>query len=129
MIDAVSGGGMEAVIPIAVRRIFTEDYLPTHPEMVEARAAVLRKTDVDAFVTACTALRSLDYTDLAPTVSNPTMIVVGADDQATPVSLAEDLHRLIPGSQLVRLPAVAHAPQIQDPEGFVSATRQFLEGR
>ncbi|MGH8915431.1 MAG: alpha/beta fold hydrolase [Acidimicrobiia bacterium] len=129
MIDMVSSGGMEAVIPIAVRRIFTEDYLATHPQMVEARADVLRKTDLVAFVTACTALQSLDYTVLAPTVSNPTMIVVGEDDEATPPLLADDLHRLIPGSNLVRLPGVAHAPQIQDPDGFVNTTRQFLEGR
>jgi 3-oxoadipate enol-lactonase len=128
MIDAVSSGGMEAVIPIAVRRVFTEAYLASHPEMVEARAEVLRKTDVMAFVTACTALQELDYRRLAPAVSNPTMIVVGEDDQATPPELAEELHRLIPDSMLTRLPGVAHAPQIQDPEGFVRATRQFLEG-
>lgn len=129
MIEAVSSGGMEAVIPIAVRRIFTEDYLAGHPEMVEARAEVLRRTDVMAFVTACTALQSLDYTGLASKVSNPTLIVVGEDDQATPPQLAEELHDLIPGSTLVRLAGVAHAPQIQDPAGFVNGTRRFLEGR
>ncbi len=128
MIEAVSSGGMEAVIPIAVRRIFTDEYLATHPEAVEARAAVLRQTDVMAFVTACTALQSLDYKGLASTVSNPTLIVVGEDDQATPPQLAEELHGLIPGSTLVRLPGVAHAPQIQDPGAFVNGTRRFLEG-
>lgn len=129
MTDAVRTGGMEAVVPIALRRIFTEDYLSQHPEMAEARALVLRRTDVEAFVTACTALAALDYTHLAPSVMSPTMIVVGEDDQATPPHLAEELNRLIEGSNLVRLPGVAHAPQIQDPEGFVKATRRFLEGR
>jgi 3-oxoadipate enol-lactonase len=57
------------------------------------------------------------------------MIVVGEEDQATPPQLAEDLHGLIDGSTLVRLHEVAHAPQIQDPEGFVKATQRFLEGR
>ncbi len=129
MIEAVSSGGMEAVIPIAVRRIFTEGYLAGHPDMVDARAEVLRQTDVMAFVTACTALQSLDYTGLASKVSNPTLIVVGEDDQATPPALAEELHALMEGSTLLRLPGVAHAPQIQDPEGFVNGTRRFLEGR
>ena len=129
MIEAVEIGGLEAVIPIALRRIFTETYLEAHPEMGEARASVLRRTDPGAFVTACNALHSLDYTALAPSVANPTLILVGEEDQATPPQLAEDLHELIGGSTLVRLPGVAHAPQIQDPGGFVSATRQFLEGR
>jgi 3-oxoadipate enol-lactonase len=129
MIEAVEKGGIEAVIPIALRRIFTETYLEEHPDMGEARAAVLRRTDPDAFVTACRALLSLDYRALAATVSVPTLIVVGEEDQATPPRLAEELHELIDDSTLITLPGVAHAPQIQDPGGFVEAIRPFLEGR
>lgn len=72
---------------------------------------------------------ALDYSILAPSMTNPTLILVGEDDQATPPQLAEELHRLIEGSILVRLPDVAHAPQIQDPDAFFNATRRFLEGR
>ena len=129
MIGAVREGGMESVVPIALRRIFSESYLAEHPEVADERAAVLRRTDVEAFVTACSALGDLDYTNRASSVTNPTLIVAGEDDQATPPQLAEELHRLIGGSTLVRLPGVAHAPQMQDPEGFVNATRQFLEDR
>jgi 3-oxoadipate enol-lactonase len=129
MVEAVENGGMEAVIPIALRRIFTESYLEGHPAMGEARATVLRRTDPDAFVTACQALLSLDYRALVATVSAPTLIVVGEEDQATPPQLAEELHELIEDSTLITLPGVAHAPQIQDPGGFVDAIRPFLEGR
>ena len=41
MIEAVEAGGIEAVIPIALRRIFTETYLEQHPDMAEERADVL----------------------------------------------------------------------------------------
>lgn len=129
MIGAVESGGMEAVIPIALRRIFTERYLETHPEMGETRAAVLRRTDPGAFVTACRALHTLDYRPLASKVSVPTLIVVGDEDQATPPRLAEELHALIEDSTLITLPGVAHAPQIQDPGGFITAIRPFLEER
>jgi 3-oxoadipate enol-lactonase len=127
MIEVVEEGGMEAVLPIALRRIFTESYLEQHPDMADERAEVLFRTDPGAFINACRALHALDYRALAPTIGNPTMIVVGEEDQATPPLLAEELHTLVPGSALVRLPGVAHAPQIQDPAGFISATRQFLE--
>jgi len=127
MIEVVEDGGMEAVIPIALRRIFTESHLEQHPDMADERAEVLLRTDPGAFINACRALQALDYRELAPTIGNPTMIVVGEEDEATPPHLAEELHTLVPGSTLVRLPGVAHAPQIQDPAGFVSATRQFLE--
>lgn len=129
MIEAVEGGGIEAVLPIAIRRIFTEGYLEQHPDMAAERAEVLVRTDPDAFVNACRALIALDYRSLVHQISNPTMILVGEEDQATPPLLAEELHSFIPGSTLTRLPGVAHAPQIQNPPDFVDATRQFLEGR
>lgn len=128
MTEAVRSGGMEAVIPIALLRIFTESYLSEHPEMGEERAEVLRGTNTEAFVTACAALAGLDYTGLAPSVTCPTLIVVGEDDQATPPQLAEDLHGLIEGSTLVLMPDMAHAPQLQDPIALVEATQRFLEG-
>ena len=129
MIEAVEAGGIEAIIPIALRRIFTETYLEQHPDMAQERAEVLVRTDPDALITACRALQAVDYRSSALRVAHPTMILVGEEDQATPPHLAEELHGLISGSTLTRLPGLAHAPQIQDPAGFVSATREFLEVR
>lgn len=129
MIGLVEAGGMEAVIPVALRRIFTEDYLDEHPAMAEERAAVLRRTDPKAFIAACDSLRHLDYTTGAAEVSNPTMIVVGEEDQATPPPMAVELHGLIAASSLVRMPGLAHAPHIQAPGELAAVVRPFLEGR
>jgi 3-oxoadipate enol-lactonase len=129
MVGLVQEGGMEAVIPVALRRIFTEDYLEEHPDMAEERAAVLRRTDPKAFVTACEALRGLDYAAAAVGVNNPTMITVGEEDQATPPAMAEELHALIAESSLVRMPGLAHAPHLQSPGDLAAVVRPFLEGR
>lgn len=129
MAALVEAGGMESVIPVALRRIFTEDYLEAHPEMGEDRTEVLRRTDPEAFITACRALHRLDYAAAAPSVANPTLIVVGDRDQATPPAMAEELHGLIPQSSLVRMPGLAHAPHIQAPDEFAATIRPFLEGR
>lgn len=129
MIKAAEAGGMEAVFPIALRRIFTEDFITANPDIAEERSEILRRTDPAAFITACEALQSMDYSGLASRVAVPTLIVVGEEDQATPPELAEKLTLLIPDSTLLHLPAIAHAPQLQDPEGFISATQSFLEGQ
>lgn len=127
MIESVTSGGMTAVVPTALRRIFTDEYLATHPEMARERQEILEKTDPAAFVTACRALIAMDYRLAARDITKPTLIVVGEDDQATPPALAEELHGLIGGSRLVQMAGVAHAPQLQDPEGFTAAIRTFLE--
>lgn len=128
MAARVEEGGMEAVVDVAVRRIFPERHLAAHPELVEERRRVLVETDPVAFVTACRALQGVDFGEAAGSVTNPTLIVVGSEDGATPPVLAEEAHRLIPDSRLVELPGVGHAPQLQDPAAFREAVDGFLSG-
>ena len=129
MAEAVRNGGMDAVVPTALLRIFTEDYLSLHPDAAAERAAVLRQTDAEAFIVACEALQSVDYGATASTIVAPTLIVVGEEDRATPPSMAEELHAVIPGSTLTIIPGVAHAPQLQDPLRFLEIVAPFLENR
>lgn len=126
MIAGVRAGGMEAIIETAIRRIFTEAYLEAHPEQAEERRAVLRRTDPDAFVAACNALLGLDYRQAAATVTNPTLVIAGSEDQATPPDMAEELAGLIPGARLQVMDGVAHAPQLQDPERFLALVGPFI---
>lgn len=126
MIETVETGGMAAVTPIALRRMFTDEYLADHPNEAEERSRVLAATDPGAFVTACRALQHVDFTDEVSGMSRPTLIVVGEDDQATPPDMARELHDLLPDSRLVTLPGVAHAPQIQEPAGFLNSIEHFL---
>lgn len=127
MASLVESDGMAAAAPVALRRIFTEDYLTRHPEQAEERTRVLAGTNPEAFITACRALEQVDLTERVGGITASTLIVVGSDDQATPPELARRLHDLLPDSRLVVLPGVAHAPQLQDPTGFVEAVQRFLE--
>lgn len=118
--------GMAGVVDQAVRRIFPEAYLEAHPDELAERRAVLLETPVAAFQAACAALISFDYTDVAASISNRTLMIVGSDDEATPPGLGQDLAAVVPGCTYIELPGIAHGPQLQDPEGFLSAIRPFL---
>lgn len=126
MAARVEEGGMEAIVDVALRRIFPEAYLESHPEQTEERKRVLLDTDPSAFVTACRALQTVDYRAQAPAVSIPTLVVVGSEDGATPPEMAEEVRDGIPGAELLVLEGVGHAPQLQDPETFVTAVSEFL---
>lgn len=127
MAGLVEEGGMGAVTPVALRRIFTEEYLSDHPETAAERGEVLTRAEPTAFVTACLALGSVDFTAQAPSIDVPVLIVVGDRDAATPPAMAEELDGLLPNSSVVTLPGIAHAPQLQDPPGFLAAVGDFLE--
>ena len=126
MADKVAAGGMQAVVDIALRRIFTESYLADHPAEATQRSKVLLGTDPEAFTIACRALQTVDYTSSASQVRNPTLIVVGSEDQATPPAMGQSLAELIPGASFHLISGLAHAPQLQDPEALLAVVGSFL---
>jgi pimeloyl-ACP methyl ester carboxylesterase len=126
MAASVESGGMEAVVEVAVGRIYPEAYLVANPHLVDERRRVLLDTDPAAFVTACRALHAVDYGSQAGSITNPTLIVVGEDDGPTPPALAREVQSAIAGSTLVELASVGHAPQLQDPVRFLAAVEGFL---
>ena len=52
--------------------------------------------------------------------------MVGADDQGTPVSMAEEIVQAIEGSRLEIIPDAAHLSNIEQPLRFNALLRQFL---
>lgn len=126
MAERVRADGMAAVVDMAVRRIFAEQYLAANPDVLEERTAVLLRADPEAFATACTALKAMDLRDALAGVRNPTLVVVGDEDRATPPDRARELADGIPGAQLVIMPGCAHAPQLQQPQEFLDAVGPFL---
>lgn len=118
--------GMAAVVDIAVRRIFTEDYLRANPDALRARREVLVRTDPAAFADACDALRAVDLRPGLAAVSSPTLVLVGDSDEATPPARAREVAAGIPDAHLVTMADCAHAPQLQHPVAFVDRVTAFL---
>jgi 2-hydroxy-6-oxonona-2,4-dienedioate hydrolase len=58
--------------------------------------------------------------------SAPTLILWGAEDRHTPLASAEALQRELPGTSLVTIPGAGHLPQLEQPDAFVAALRDFL---
>lgn len=63
------------------------------------------------------------------TISVPTLIADGTDDQLVPVANDHTLARLIPKARLVLYPDAGHAFLFQEPTRFASLIQSFLTGR
>lgn len=127
MSGLVEAGGMEAVVDVAVRRVFPADFLEQHQEIIDERREVLLRVDPGAFAAACRALGSLDLRPQLASIENPTLVVVGADDATTPPEMAEDLATGIGDARTVVLDQCGHCPQLQQPEALLAAIESFLE--
>lgn len=126
MAERVESQGMEAILAVALQRMFPDDFLATHPEIAEERKASLRAARPEYFAAACRALARFDRRASLAAIRNPTLVVVGLRDTATPPALSRELAAGIPGASLVELPHCGHSPHIQDPEGFWQAIKPFL---
>ena len=59
-------------------------------------------------------------------ISAPTLIIVGAQDTATPLEKAERMHARIQGSNLVVIPGAGHTSTVEEPEAVKLAMEKFL---
>ncbi|MFF9274488.1 alpha/beta fold hydrolase [Streptomyces griseosporeus] len=68
-----------------------------------------------------------DYRPVLSRVTVPALVVVGTDDEYTPVADAEAMHALLPDSALHVIEHAAHMPNLERPAEFNAALGAFLE--
>ena len=89
--------------------------------------AMLRRTAAEGYAAAAEALAECDLSAQAAGLNMPALIIVGDQDQATPVSFAEAMHHAIEGSELVVLEDAAHIPTVECPAVVTTAMQRFLQ--
>jgi pimeloyl-ACP methyl ester carboxylesterase len=67
-----------------------------------------------------------DTTDLLPAIEAPTLLLWGDGDRRSPVTIAQQLHGMIPGAELTVIPEAGHVSNMERPEAFNAAVRRFL---
>jgi 3-oxoadipate enol-lactonase len=123
MAEKVTEGGMGAIAEIAARRIFHDAYIAANPQVIAERRAILERFRPESFINACHALRGVDLQPHLATVRNPTTVIVGEYDAATPVPLARALADKIGDARFVLLPGCGHCPPLEQPAEFMAALK------
>ena len=127
MAERVRQSGMEAIVDVALKRLFPEDFIALNPDIMTERRNALVKTNPEFFAEACHALAALDLAAEIGKIRNPTLVVVGELDAATPPEMARALAKALPGAELIKMPGCGHAPMAQAPEAFIKAVALFLD--
>ncbi|MBO4119115.1 3-oxoadipate enol-lactonase [Cupriavidus gilardii] len=125
-IGQVEAHGMAGVIDGVLQRWMTPAYRAAHPDQVERIRAMVLATPVRGYVGAALAILGFDQAEALARIHCPTLVVVGEQDQGTPVSEAKAIADAIPASQLEIVPNAAHLPPIEQPERFHAVLDAFL---
>jgi 3-oxoadipate enol-lactonase/4-carboxymuconolactone decarboxylase len=121
---AVRAGGMAVLADAVMARWITPGFAGS-PQAAGLRAMLLR-TLPEGYAGAAEAIAAADLTASTSALTLPALIMVGDQDQATPVSSAEAMHAAIAGSRLVILPNAAHLPTVETPDAVTQAISAFL---
>lgn len=125
-IEAVRAGGMLGIRDAIVARFLSENYRQHHPETVQQISKMVEAINPQGYIGACAALREADLREQVGMIRIPSLILAGELDEATPPSLAQELHAAIAGSQLHIFRATAHLSNIERPKEFSEAILNFL---
>ena len=130
LLQVVHEKGAGAVADEMLPKLLGETTRREHPDVVEQVRALVLSNSTAAIAGAITALMTRpDSTPLLSTIHVPTLILVGDEDTVTPPSAAEEMHRAIAGSELVRIPGAGHLANLERPDLFDAALARFLGHR
>lgn len=95
-------------------RWFSPSFVEAEPDEVRRVADIFVRTDSLAHAAACRALGAFDDSARLSQVVQPTLVLVGEDDYATPPATARALHEAIAGSRLEILPGTKHLSLVEN---------------
>jgi 3-oxoadipate enol-lactonase len=87
--------------------------------------ALFLTTDPQGYVACCAAIRDMDFRDSNKRIAAPTLVIVGAQDPATPPAQGEMIAQQIKGAKLKSFDA-AHISNMERPKPYAQAVLEFL---
>ena len=120
-------GGLKALVDFQVTRWFSDAFRAAHPEVVSHCVAVFLKNEVRAYAASCRMLGVADLRSVLPRIGVPTAVLVGEEDYATPLAMAEELHRNIKGSTLMVLKNARHLTPLERPAEIAAQLEKLFK--
>jgi len=107
---------LASLIGFQLTRWFGDAFRERNKDVVQASVDVFLRNDIPAYAETCLMLGACDLRKALPGINVPTAVIVGEEDYATPVKVAQELHDGIAGSTLTVLKGARHLTPIERPE-------------
>lgn len=117
-IEKLAGPSME--------RWFTAGFRDQAPQTIARMTEIFLTSNRTGYIACCEAIRDMDFRATNSAIAAPTLVIVGAQDQATPPAQGETIARQIKGARLVSIDA-AHIANVEQPAAYTKAVLDFLK--
>ena len=109
-------GGMANMTDFQKTRWFSDDFRVANDAIVEQAIKVFVANDPATYLETCRMLGRCNQSAALSNIMVPCEIIVGEEDYATPIVMAEKMHGAIPGSNLTVIPNARHFTPIEVPD-------------
>ena len=128
MAEVAFKDGASAIADLMLPKLLAPSTIEQRPEIVEEVREMILQTPTAGIVVDLVAMASRpDSTALLSTITCPTLVIVGEEDQATPVAESQYMVDCISGVTFVTIPHAGHLSNFEQPIAFNQAIESFLE--
>jgi 3-oxoadipate enol-lactonase len=117
--------GFASMAQFQTTRWFGDAYREKHPDIVRRYIKIFSANDIDAYASTCRMMGALDLRVAASAIKVPTAVIVGEEDYAAPLAMAEALQGLVEGSTLTILAKARHLTPIECPGPIAAEIREL----
>ncbi|NGM63856.1 alpha/beta fold hydrolase [Sphingobacterium sp. SGR-19] len=112
-----------------VENVFSPHSILERPEAVEYIKSAIRRSSVRSICSTLLALAArTDTSDTLKDISVPTLLIRGSDDRITSLQDMKDLEEAIPNARFIEITGCGHLPNLEVPEEFNYAIKEFMIG-
>ncbi len=109
------------------KNVLSETTFTKNPEIYKKVQDMILKNSAENIAMTLGALASRkDSTEFLSKIECPTLVIVGEQDKITPVETNEKLSKAIKISVFKKIANAGHLPNLEQPEAFNEACKQFL---
>jgi pimeloyl-ACP methyl ester carboxylesterase len=127
MVRRVAEEGVEVLIEMQMERLLALDTLENNKEVVRKVRAMILENSPNGVVAALGAMRDRpDSTPILGEIAVPTLVIGGEEDEISSPEVMGAMAQKIPNARHITLPHAGHLSNLENPEGFDAALREFL---
>ena len=120
--------GLDGLVEFQITRWFTDKFREQNPEIVKRSVGVFLRNGRQAYAETCRMLGDFDLRPALPGIGCSTAVIVGREDYATPVAMAELLHHGIVGSSLKIIEDGRHLAPLEHPRRVAEEINHLIGG-
>ncbi|MEM7193861.1 MAG: alpha/beta hydrolase [Pseudomonadota bacterium] len=124
--DAMRDKGVMPVINTLVERWYTDEFIESHPDLIEMRKQQVADTPESVFLSVFDIYATTEMAPWLSQVTCPCLVLTGELDGGCNPRLNRFMHQALPNSELVILQDVKHSILIEAPQRVLPHVEAFL---